>query len=810
MLSDIRYALRQFRRARGFTAMVVLTLGLAIGVNAAMFTIIDAVLLRALPYPEADRLVELREQSHLANGSASVPNVRDWQEQTKTLSSLAYWSISLCAAEANGVVDSLPDYRTSPNFFSTVGVQPLLGRSFTQDESVSGKDKVVVLSYGAWQQYFHGDRNVLGQTIKLGQDVYTVIGVMPKDFVFPNTGAGDVAWSPLPITKDIDTRDVQMLNVFGRLKPGVTVDQARADLSAIQGRIKRQFPSAVTNDSVRVTTYRDAVTARVRPALLALQGAVFVVWLIACANVASMMLARAAVRRREIAVRMAIGAARARVVRQLLIDSLLLALASSALGLALGIGCVRLFNQFVLQYLPFSDHVHVNGHVFAVLIVLTLLSAVFFGVVPALHAASAPAQDALKASSQSAGVSRRQRFVLNGLVAGEVALCLLLLVTAGLLLRSLYELRRVPLGFAPDHMVTATMFLPQEKYANTDVARRLDAPLLERVQHLPGVAEAAIATTLPLSPNFTASGEFEIVGRAKDPEQPIVGDLHAVSANFFRTLRTPIVKGRSFSESDGPNTQFGVIINEAFAKKYFPNEDPIGHQIKVQDKGPHQAATVIGIAGDTHQDTQAAVVRPEIDLDYQQMTADDEIAKYILGMFGRIVLRTNVDPASLISALRSEIHGFDPAIVVGDVKTMDTTVEDSMGQQRLAARLLWVFAGVALLISIVGIYGSLSYVVSRQTRDIGLRMAFGATREAVRSMVMRQSAIVVASGVVVGAIAALMSAPVLRAFLYGVKARDSFTYVWVSALLLAFALLASYVPARRASNVEPMRALRDE
>jgi predicted permease len=618
----------------------------------------------------------LREQSNLANGSASLPNVRDWQQQTKTLSSVAYWSVTLYAAEANGVLDSLPDYKTSTNFFSVLDVQPLLGRGFTTDESVAGKDKVAVLSYSAWQHYFHANTNVLGETIKLGQDVYTVIGVMPKQVVFPNTGAGEVAWSPLPITKDIDSRDVQMLNVVGRLKPGATVEQARADMSAVQEGIKKQFPGQVSNDRVLVRPYRDAVTNQVRPALWALQGAVLVVWLIACANVASMMLARAAVRRREIAVRMAIGAARGRVVRQLLIDSLLLACASSALGLAIGIGCIRLFNKFVMQYLPFAGHTHVNGHVFAGLILLTLLSAVFFGVVPALQAASAPAQDALKATSQSAGVSRRQRFVLNGLIAGEVALCLLLLVTAGLLLRSLYELRRVPLGFAPDHLVSATMFLPQEKYANADVARRLDAPLLERVQHLPGVEEAAIGTTLPLSPNFTASGEFEIVGRPKDPSRPILGDLHAVSPNLFRTLRIPVLRGRTFSESDGPSTQFAVIINEAFAKKYFPNEDPVGREIKVQDKGPHQAATIIGVVGDTHQDTQSNAVRPEIDLDYQQLTADDEIAKYILGMFGRVVLRTSIEPESLISALRSQIHAFDPAIVVDDVKTMDETVED--------------------------------------------------------------------------------------------------------------------------------------
>jgi predicted permease len=804
-IDDTRYALRQLRRNPWFAATVILTLALGIGVNSAMFTVIDAVLLRPLPFHDPDRIVVLAErgkQDRLNN--ASLPDIRDWQ-QAKSIEDLAYWAMKFHSAEANGVTDFLPQYITSPSLFSTLGAKPLIGRTYTAEDHDS-----LVLSYRAWHQFFHGDRNALGSFVRLGEKAYTVIGVMPPAFNFPNTGDGAVAWSPIPFDKQYEDRGLSLFEVIARLKPDVSVEQAHAELSGIQAQLARAYPDKDLADAVSVVNYIQQITGSFRSGLLALQAAVLTIWLIACANVASLLLTRTSVRQREFAIRTAIGASKWRLLRQGLSESCVLAFAGSAAGFVLGDLFLRLLRTFIDHYLPFSHRVHTDARVLVALVTFSALSALIFGSLPALQIALALPSEGLRTQSVATGVSRRQRRILDGIVAAEIALSLALLVSAGLLLRSLYALRHVPLGFSPDHVVQATLFLPQDKYRGKDVARILDQPVIERLQQLPGVEAVGLSTALPLQPNFTAIGTLEIDGRPKDPAHPISTSVHAVSPGYYRTLNIPLLKGRTFSESDGPASAYVAVVNRAFAEQYFARQNPVGNRFKMDDKGPHMYATIVGVVGDVHQRTAAESSQPEVNICYAQLTEKDGMTPFILGFFSQIAVRTKADPNSVLTSMRKVFRDIDSNLSVQDIQTMEASVDASFGKETLVARLLWIFAGSAMLICLTGIYGSLAYRVSWQTRDIGLRMTFGATRQQVLTMVLRQAAVVVVVGLAIGFAVSWLSGRVLQSFLFGVGAHDMSTLSGVSLMFVVCALIASYLPARRAAKLEPMRTLREE
>jgi predicted permease len=436
-----------------------------------------------------------------------------------------------------------------------------------------------------------------------------------------------------------------------------------------------------------------------------------------------------------------------------------------------------------------------------------------------LQAARAPAQEALRDGTHSAGASRRQKHFRDALVVGEIALSLLLLISAGLLLRSLLALRDVPLGFVPHNVVTTAIILPQAgggivgqsgKYAGKDIAQVFYAPLLDRLAHLPGVDSAALTTTLPLSPNFQASGSFEVIGRPKDPANKLNAAIRAVSPSLYPTLGIRLLQGRLFSDSDGPSGSAAAVVNEALVKKYFRGQNPLGQQLKISEKGPHGIVTIVGVVEDTHQTAMSNDVQPEINVSYLQLTPNDELTPYILASFTNLALRTHVAPSAVIPSLRSALREFDPDLAVLDVQTLQDVVDTSMGSQTLAVRLLWIFAGSALLISIAGIYGLLAYNVSQRMRDLGIRMALGATRSNVIGLVLRQAVVLLGVGVGIGVVAAVSAGRVLRSFLYGVVPYDGWTIAAVSVLLLACGLFASYIPARRASRIDPVKALRWE
>ncbi len=730
-----------------------------------------------------------------------------------------WYTEGIRSVDIPGFSDFIPVIVSSANLLSTLQVEPALGRNFSPEEDQPGHGDVVLINSIAWEKFFNKNPQAVGSSLKLGNKIYTVIGVMPAGFEFPYVGDGPAVWSPLVPTKDYLERDSRTITAVGRLKPGVSVAAAQAELAGIQNNIANAYPKLELDKRIIVKSYREVVSGNVRPALLALQFAVLAVWLIACANVASLLLSRTSGRRREIAIRSAIGAARTRLVRQFLTESLVLALTGAAVGLALAFGCVRLLKFYLDLYLPLSHHIQIDARVAAALVGFSILSAVLFGLVPALQAARAPAQEALREGTPAAGAGRRQKRFRDALVVGEIALSLVLLISAGLLLRSLLALRQLPLGFIPHNVVVTSIFLPQSgggmvgntgKYAGQDISQVFYAPLLDRLAHLPGVDSAALTSILPLSPNFSAGGSFEIVGRPKDPAHKTTASVRAVSPSLYSTLGIRLLQGRLFSDSDGPQSAAAAVVNEAFAKQFFPGQDPLGHQLKISDTGPHGTATIIGIVENTHQTAMAQEVQPEIDVSYLQLGPQDELTPYILASFTSLALRTHVSSATVIPELRTTLRDVDPDLAVMDIQTMQDLVDASLGSQTLAVRLLWIFAGAALLISIAGIYGLLAYNVSQRTRDIGLRMALGATRFNVLRMVLRQAVLLLGVGVVIGVVAAVAAGNVLRSFLYGVVPYDASTIVAVSLLLLACGLLASYIPARRASRIEPMKALRWE
>ena len=825
VLQDGRYALRQLRKNPGFTAVTVLTLALGIGVNAAMFAVIDGVLLRPLPFPKPNQIVEMRESKPddlvvpMAS-IASLPDIRDWRGQSHSFQDIGWFTIGIRSVDIPGFSDFIPAVVSSSNLLSTLQVEPQLGRNFAPEDDQPGHGDVVLINSVAWQKFFSRSPQAVGSTLKLGNQTYTVIGVMPAGFEFPATiGDGPAVWIPLVTNKDYEARDSRTVTAFGRLKPGVSVAAAQAELSGIQSNIAKAYPTLELDKRVAVKSYRDVLTGNVRPALLALQFAVLAVWLIACANVASLLLSRTAARRREIAVRSAIGARQARLVRQFLTESLLLALMGAALGLALAYGCVRVLRFYIDLYLPLSQHIQIDLRVIAALIGFSIFTAVLFGLVPAMQAARAPADEGLREGTPAGGAGRRQKHFRDALVVGEIALSLLLLISAGLLLRSLLALRSIPLGFSPHNVVTTAIFLPQAnggivgntgQYAGKDIARIFYTPLLDRLAHIPGVDSAALTTALPLSPNFQSGGSFEIIGRPKDPANKPLAAVRAVSPSYYATMGIGLLQGRLFTDSDGPAEPAFAVVNEALVKKYFRGQNPLGQQLKIGDKGPHAIATIIGVVDDTHQTTMSDATEPQIDISYLQLTPEDDLTPYILASFTNLALRTHGDPSAVIPSMRTVLRNFDPAMAVMDIRTLQELVDTSMGSETLAVRLLWIFAGAALLIAIAGIYGLLAYNVSQRTRDIGLRMALGATRDNVLGLVLRHALVLLGLGVAAGVIAAICVSSVLRSFLYGVVPYDAATIVTVSLLLLACGLLASYIPARRASRIDPMKALRWE
>ncbi|MGC1780931.1 MAG: ABC transporter permease [Acidobacteriaceae bacterium] len=820
LLNDLRYALRQLRKAPGFAITGVVTLALGIGISAAMFTVVDGVLLRPVPVPHPSQIVALGETNNNGDiGSSSLPNLRDWRTQSKSFQDIAWYTQSFFDLKrADGSAQFSLNMQTSPNFFSMLQARPLMGRPFLPKAGGGANQGAVVLSYYVWRNNFHSDRNILGKTVQLGTNPYTVIGVMPREFYIPINDEGPLVWTVLQRTPDMEQRDDGFLNAIGRLRPGVSIPGAKAELTGIQANIARQNESEHLPKTVAILTYKDLLVGSVRDGLFALMGAVLVVWLIACANIAGLLLARITARRREIAVRAALGASRKRIVRQFLTESLLLGLCGGLLGLGVAEGCLALLHRSIRMQLSRSADIGLDWHVIVLLTVLSIFSAVIFGTVPAIQAASSDPQEALHESSKGAGTGAGQLRVRNALIVGELALSLVLLVSAGLLLRTLYALRQVHLGFNPQHLVFAQFFskhgfTPSSPGNNgADIRDTFYKPMLERVRSLPGVESAALVTAAPLSNNVHMSSTFQVVGNPLANAADRSTEVHAVTPGIYQTLQIRLLQGRLFDEEDHIGTPAVAVVNRTFAHQYL-GDQPLGKRLNLdlgaQHPGMLKDVTVVGVVANTPQSTVGKPAVPEVDVDMYQIPVTDDFYP-IFSMLMQLVVRTRQSPQVLVPTLSRILSQTDTAFVVSNVRTMHEHIDGMLGSQTLAARLLWIFAIAAVLIAAAGLYGLLSYSVTQRTREIGVRIALGAQRGDILRMVMKQALRLLGIGILLGVVCALFATRVVRSFLYGVHPHDAVTIAAVAFVLIVVGLVASYIPARRATRVEPTEALRAE
>ncbi len=800
MLQDIRYGFRMLLKNPGVTAVAVIALALGIGANTAIFSVVDAVLLRPLPLEEPDRLVRMGETFPPSGlGSVSVLNWKDWREQNEAFHSIAAYqteSFNLVGAENPERVSGAT---VSAGFFQMLGVKPRLGRTFLEGEDQPGSSPVVVLSESLWRRNFGGDPSLVGKTIKLNSQGFTVAGIMPGEFRFPSPQTE--LWVPLiPTGAVAANRGSHYLLALGRLKHGVTLGQAQTQMDSIARRLEKQYPRSNAGRGVKLIPLREELVQNVRRALYVLLGAVGFLLLIACANVASLLLARASGRQREIAIRAALGAGRFRLIRQLLTESMLLAIAGGAMGVLVALWGVDVLVALAPGNLPQINRIRPDLPVLGFTLVVSVLTGLVFGLAPALRSSRPAVTQALRMSASSPLRLSASRL----LVVAEISLTLVLLIGAGLLLKSFVRLERVDPGFRPQNVLTMKINLPKAKYSMPQSSVGFYQKVLERVRSLPGVQAAGIVTFLPLQ-DWGFNGDFAIVGRPPfPPNQQPIAEYRETSADYFRALSIPLIKGRYFTEQDAAGSPRAVIINEAMARRFFQDQDPIGQRLQFDSP---DSVPIVGVVGNVKQATLARPAVLEIYVPYAQ--SPWLAFNSLLGM--SLVVRASDDPGALTAAVRHEIRAVDLEQPVYRVKTMEQVIADSVSPRRFEMLLLGAFAGLAMVLATIGIYGVMFYSVRQRTQEIGIRMALGARQWDVLRMVVGEGAVLALTGVGIGVAAAFGLTRLLSSFLFGVGATDPATFAAaLSVLLIAVALAASFIPARRATKVDPMLALRHE
>ena len=801
MFQDLRFGLRILLKNPGFTFVAALTLALGIGANTAIFSVVNAVLLRALPFKDADRLVALWESNprNMQNEVAAA-NFLDWREQNQVFEQLAALSYASIALTGGDEPERLQAAVVTPSFFFTLGTPASLGRVFLPEEEKPGAAPVAILSHGLWRRRFAADPNLIGKTITLNGIDRTVVGVMPLDFQlpFPTNRQVDL-WLPRIFSAGLSANRVaHFLYVFARLKPNVTAAQAQSEMEAVARRLEQQYPDTNTSVSVRLNPLQEQIVGAVRRPLLLLLGAVAFVLLIACANVANLSLGRAAARAPEMAIRSALGASRLRVIRQLLTECMLLAGLGGALGLLLAFWGVRLLIAVGPTTLPRLKEVSVDGQALGFTLLVSLLTGLIFGLAPALQAMTPDLNASLKGGGRGAGAGLRPR-ARNLLAVAEVALALALLLGAGLLMRSFGRLLRVDPGFKPDHALAMDIALPSAKYGQGNQQAAFFQQALRRIESLPGVISAGAALNLPLSgSNATTGVTADDRPTPFPPDIPQI-DYRIISSNYFRALGIPLRTGRDFIERDAPGNSAVAIINESLARRFWPNEDAVGKRLTIHEKPP-VSCEVVGVVGDVKHYRLDAEAKAEIYVPYLQRPND----------FMHIVARTAADPLQFVPAIRRELAEVDKDQPVHNIKTMEQLFAESISQPNFNMLLLSVFAAVAMVLAAIGIYGVISYSVTQRAHEIGVRMALGARGADVLKLVMRQGLTLAITGVAVGLAGSFALTSLMKTLLFEVSATDPVTFVIVPSLLAAVALLACWIPARRATKVDPIRALRNE
>jgi predicted permease len=801
LLQDLRYGARMLRKNPAFTAIALLTLALGIGANTAIFSVVNAVLLRPLPYSNPQQLIVIKESSQRVGvHSSSYPDFLDWRTQSKTISQMAL--LNNRAFNLSGVAqpENIEGYAVSPNCLSLLGVRPFLGRDFLPSEEVPGTAPVVMLSYALWQSHLGANPDAIGKTITLDGRSFTIVGVLPPNFRLDDKTD---AIAPIGIwAADLmDRGDRGDMEALGRLAPGSTFQQARAELDTIAINLQKAYPVLNAGVGISVTTLRDQLVGDTRPAILVLFGAVVFVLLIACVNVANLFLVRGAARSKEIAVRQACGASRTRVVRQMLTESFLLAAIGGVLGILVGalgvIGLKHLISTDMLQ----GMNIGVDRNVMLFTAAMVVLVAIAFGLVPAWQAAQPRVQETLQEGGRSATSSPAQHRLRGVLAMAETALALILLVGAGLMMKSMYRLLKVNPGFQSDHVLAMEMDLRTAQYSKSPAIINFWQQLLEKVRAISGVENAAIGTAVPLTGSHNRA-DITIEGIPV----PDIGtfphpDYHYISADYTSVLNIPLMRGRNFTGADTETAALVGLINTTMARRYWPNEDPVGkrfHWGRPGSKDPW--ITIVGVVGDTKLYGLANPSRLEIYLPFRQEPQTD--------MY--LILRSAVDPASLISSVRSAVAAIDRDQPVFSVITMRQLIDNSVSTPHLTLVLLGLFSGLALVLAAIGIYGVISYSVQQRTHEIGIRMALGAQRSNVLRLVVGQAVKLAALGIVIGITAALGLMRLITSLLFGVSANDPLTFTAAALVLLFVAIVACYIPARRAIAVDPMNALRYE
>jgi len=803
---DLRYGLRVLVKNPGFTTVAVVALALGIGANSAIFSVVNAVLLRPLPYKDPDRLVMIWEDDTKGGYPRDTPaaaNYIDWRDQNQVFEGMAAMADQSFNLTGAGEPERIEGRRVSASLFPLLGVEPQLGRAFSPEEDQPGGSRVAVMSHGLWQRRFGADPSVIGRPLTLNGESYTVVGVMPSHFQFPTRESE--LWVPIAFTsQEAANRGRHYLKVVARLKPGVSVEQAQAEMSTIAARLQQQYPEQNTDLGATVVPLHEQVVGDIKPALLVLLGAVGFVLLVACANVANLLLARAAGRQKEIALRLALGASRLRLLRQFLTESLLLAALGGVVGLLLSVWGVNLLKAFIPENISQAQAVTVDARVLGFTLLVSLLTGLVFGLAPATQASNFNLNETLKEGGRDSATGRRGHFVRSLLVILEVVFSLVLLVGAGLLINSFLRLRSVDPGFQTDNLLTMSVVLPQPKYP--DQARRsaFYTELLSRVEALPGVKAAAVTNWIPLVSQGDSIG-FSIDGRP-DPgpgQRPTVV-TRVVSPHYFSAMGIQLVQGRQFAEQDRLDSPAVAVISETMARRHWPGEDPLGKRItpgSPTSTDPDDWITIVGVAKDVRQFGLDAEPRPQMYLTYVQA-----------GFFAprHLVVRTEVEPLSLAGTVRKTVWEVDKDQPVSNISTMEDVLSESIARQRFSMLLLGIFAAVALVLAAVGIYGVMSYTMAQRTHEIGIRMALGAQRRDVLKLAVGQGLKLVLIGVAVGLALALALTRVMSSLLFGVSATDPATLITISLVLISVALLASYIPARRATKVDPMIALRYE
>ncbi|CAN5289639.1 ABC transporter permease [soil metagenome] len=797
---DLRYATRSLLKKPGFTFTAVIALALGIGANTAIFSVINGVLLRSLPYANPERLVLVSEHHFASNDNknfVSPGNYRDWAEQTNCFEQMA---ILNDAGRANVTGGEEPEeialQVVTPSFFSVLGVPPLMGRLFANDEGSRGRSQVVILSHPLWLSRFGGDPEVLGKPLTLNGGDYEIVGVMPRGFRFLNSEAR--AWVPTAIDPAVNYRAVagRSMRSFARLKPGVTIQQAQAEMSELAKRLEKEYPEFNGGWSAHLLPLHEAVVGEIRPILIVLLAAVAFVLLIACANVANLLLARAAGRQKEFALRAAVGASRLRLVRQMLTESVLLAVMGGVLGVVLAYWSLQVLISFAPDNIPRLSEITIDLRVLAFTFGISLLTGLLFGLLPALQTSRPDLIDALKGSSRSTS-GGRGRMLCNVFVVAEVSLALMLLIGAGLMIRSFMRLQSVETGFQPQNVLTMRLGLASKDYQKPRQIVGFFREAQERIATLPGVQAVGAINYLPLTGPAWATS-FNIAGRTESaPGEAPYTEVRVVTPGYFSAMGIPLLKGRMLDEHDSPESRV-LVINETVAKRFFPNEDPIGKNLVINWE-PDENNEIVGVVGDIKEAALDQEPRPAVYWPHTRVAASKMA----------LIIRASGDALRLSAAAQKEIRTMIPDQPI-DVRTMESVVAQSIARPRFNTVLLAIFAGVALVLASVGLYGVMNYSATQRRHEIGIRMALGATRADIMRLVVGNGMLLTLIGIGIGVVASIGLTRVMQSFLFGVGAIDAVTFIAVSLLLIVVALVANYIPARKATRVNPVIALRYE